>query len=306
MGVFAIPLLAGLAGAIWTDEFRQISSDNLENMKASDGSPSVGIYAVTMPSRLQHIRRFAERNGLDIRYVEGVRAGKFNATHLQETRQIMSRYCQPKRAIALALGHRRALKEFLKSNNSHGVIFEDDVTLAPAQGQERLYGERGIEEVLNVLADTSRASNWSMLNMGRCYDNCETDTVHLTMPGSRTVRLVSSKNPMCAHSYMVTREGAELLLKWTWPFFAVWDAMPILLHRLGNGKVFKIVSTTPRLFDQDRDEVKNGLHEDANPECDLRMAEHYVKWAGDNAWALNMHWQGDEFVYEHHTMTCKY
>ena len=85
---------------------------------------------------------------------------------------------------------------------------------------------------------------------------------------------------MCAQAYMVTRKGAQDLIRNTWPFYSPWDVMPMLMHKSSKNGEFKMLSTTPRLFDQDRT-LGPSLHTDENPECHLKMANRFVgeQWA---------------------------
>lgn len=145
-----------------------------------------------------------------------------------------------------------------------------------------------------------------MLNLGRCVDHCESDEDILTLDGSKNVRLVKSGNPMCAHSYLVTRKGAEILLKHTWPFFAVWDMMPILLYKLAKEQQFHMLSATPRLFDQDRVEIKDSLHQDENLECDVSSSSHYMRLYSILSWKGDMAWEGNQFQFQRETMSCRY
>uniref|UniRef100_A0A7S4DX07 Glycosyl transferase family 25 domain-containing protein n=1 Tax=Lotharella globosa TaxID=91324 RepID=A0A7S4DX07_9EUKA len=267
---------------------------------------SFGFYAVTMPKRKKHMRRFMEDTQLPIKLVKGVPHHTLNGTELQETRQILSRYCQPLKAVALTIAHRKALKLFLLSEHTYGVIFEDDVALSESQSKEKAYGDRDLSEVFMELGATSNEFSWDMLNLGRCVDYCDSDETVAGLNGAKTAKLVKSGNPLCAHAYMVTRKGAERLLRNTWPFFAIWDMMPILMNKLAYDNQFRLMSVTPRLFKQDRVEIKDSLHKDTNPECAKSDGSHYVRLYELLSEENNMLWKGEKFTYERETMTCKY
>mmetsp|Transcript_24377 Transcript_24377/g.45604 ORF Transcript_24377/g.45604 Transcript_24377/m.45604 type:complete len:146 (+) Transcript_24377:623-1060(+) len=145
-----------------------------------------------------------------------------------------------------------------------------------------------------------------MLNLGRCVDHCESDEVVASLNSAESVKLVKSGSPLCANGYLVTRRGAEMLIKNTWPFFAVWDMMPILMNNLAKENQFNLLSTTPRLFDQDRVGITNSLHKDDNPECNKKDSEHYMKYYTLLAKKGKMAWEGEKFTYERETMTCRY
>mmetsp|Transcript_15985 Transcript_15985/g.30339 ORF Transcript_15985/g.30339 Transcript_15985/m.30339 type:complete len:258 (+) Transcript_15985:279-1052(+) len=240
-------------------------------------------------------------NNLAVEIVDGVPAKTLNETYLQETKQIRADYCAPTRAIALAKGHRGALRAFLDSDNDFGVIFEDDAITSAAHTKDRSYGNRSISDILQELSATSSDLNWDLLNMGRCIDLCKSDKKLSEVPGCESVDIVDSPNPMCAHSYMVTRAGAEKLMKWTWPFFAVWDVMPILMHKLSVDGQFRMLSTTPRLFDQDRESVTDGLHNDSNLECDNELGAVYAENQKRHMRNAHMHW--NDYSFEHRGTT---
>uniref|UniRef100_A0A7S2TPS9 Uncharacterized protein n=1 Tax=Lotharella oceanica TaxID=641309 RepID=A0A7S2TPS9_9EUKA len=132
----------------WAALDKSIKSGPLEvPMELEPGywrNASIGFYAVTMPKRKQHMMRFMKENQLQIQLVPGIPHFTLNGTELQASRQILSRYCEPIKAVALALGHRKALDTFLHSENAYGLIFEDDVILSESQTQEKSYGDRGI------------------------------------------------------------------------------------------------------------------------------------------------------------------
>jgi len=263
-----LSILVVQAAAIWTQEPELLSvKTKMKN--------SIGFYALTMPARLDHVKSFAQKHGMDMQIVPGVVARDLNETRMMEDGEIVMTYCPPTIAVALAQGHRNALKAFLKSNNNFGMIFEDDVAVGPNQDEDVAYGKRPILKILDEMASTSKDLKWDWLNLGRCIDHCLEDKIVLrNMKGTNGVNIVESSNSMCAHSYMVTRRGAEQLLRNTWPFYAPWDVMPLIMDKASRNNEFKFLSTTPRLFDQDRT-IGPSLHTDSNPECFPEMATRF-------------------------------
>uniref|UniRef100_A0A7S2TLJ6 Glycosyl transferase family 25 domain-containing protein n=1 Tax=Lotharella oceanica TaxID=641309 RepID=A0A7S2TLJ6_9EUKA len=248
-----------------------------ENAAEGSSQFSIGYYSLTMPARVEHVEGFAKRHNITMNIVPGVVAKDLNETELQQTGQIRMHYCPPTIAVALAMGHRNALKAFLDSDHEFGLVFEDDVVVSDNQKKLKAYGDRPLVAVLESLAATHKDQGWDYLNLGRCIDHCETQVKLVeTLEGTKSVSLVDSGNPMCANAYMVTRKGAKNLIANTWPFYAPWDVMPMLMHRASSIGEFRMYSTTPRLFDQDRENQEDGFHSDKNPECCTKMANRFI------------------------------
>jgi len=265
---------------------------------------SIGFYSLTMPKRLEHVQRFAARHGFQMNIVPGVIAKNLNETELVESGEIVMNFCPPTMTVALAQGHRNALKEFLKSENDFGIIFEDDVAVGGSQIEHRAYGERPILEIMDELASTHDEVKWDWLNLGRCIDHCAEEKVLIErVEGTKNVKLVESGNPMCAHAYMVTRRGAKMLLKNTWPFYAPWDVMPMLMHKASKKNEFKLFSTTPRLFVQDRN-LGPSLHTDSNPECFEKMAHRFIGEQWEQLEKNQVSWASETLLYTGKSLRC--
>merc|ERR1712078_32340 len=63
---------------------------------------------------------------------------------------------------------------------------------------------------------------------------------------------------LCTHAYMITREGAEILLDYTLP---IRDAEDRVRNGMTAHDVWNYYSVQPRLFDQEFDDVKKMLHQ---------------------------------------------
>jgi len=99
--------------------------------------------------------------------------------------------------LACHYSHTEVLKKFLRSNHKTCLIFEDDIN-CPFSKQE-------LRTELSNLMNNSKQVDYDIINLGRCYDNCN------TVP-SKIGNLVKVLYPRCMHSYIVNRKGAEKII----------------------------------------------------------------------------------------------
>ena len=62
-----------------------------------------------------------------------------------------------------------------------------------------------IKEIMDSVPD-----DWDMINLGRCWDNCE-------MSKKINPILVKLYSPKCRHAYIINRRGAKKMLKYCLP-----------------------------------------------------------------------------------------
>mmetsp|Transcript_24433 Transcript_24433/g.34160 ORF Transcript_24433/g.34160 Transcript_24433/m.34160 type:complete len:274 (+) Transcript_24433:116-937(+) len=259
-------------------------------------------FAIAMPNRIERLKAFAESHGIALNIVDGVNVHTLNHTALVESEEIKMRYCMPTLAVALVKGHQAAVKAFLNSDYEYGMIFEDDVTLDKNTASE--YGTDSIPTILNDIAMTSRTYGWDYLNLGRCIDNCESERVVFEGVRGKDVKLIESSNPMCANAYMVTRRGAEVLLQNTSPIFNPWDVMPLIMHKASRKGEFKVLSTSPRLFDQDRENTGSAFHHDMNLECSPVDGPRFAKQQYQLTRVAGFRWTDGELQFSGKELNC--
>lgn len=266
-----LPLLVALgACAIWEDNTLHTELEPLKNStEPLEFKGNVGLFVVTMGTREAHVQRFERVMDRKIHRVTGVDAKTLHQGDLYKDKEVIMHYCTPTKTIALTMAHRNAIQAFLDSDYSHAVIFEDDVLIDHKWKRPYFISS---DSVLEVIAQQSDELGVDWLNLGRCVDKCLADRTVTTFIDHDVYNFefVDSTNPMCAHSYMMNKASAKKIMKHTWPMWNVWDVMPIMMHVADRGqgnKNFKLLSITPRLFEQDRWKLKDGIHNDDNLEC---------------------------------------
>jgi len=234
----------------------------------------LGVYFIALADREQHVRQFArEKLGvgeLDI-IGEGAHIPKLPLGFLQVQGEIHGKLPLDKitpAEVAVSQSHTLAL-EYFKNDDAikHGLFFEDDITIdddvfAMAINSTEM-NSNNVMEVLYTMGQTSDELGWQGLNLGRCWDDCPSKIMKTYETAG--IDLVETCNSYCAHAYFMTKKGAEVMIKYTRPIRASGDGIRCALSQEG---LLKYYSTSPRMFNQDRDDQKSGLHStDRLPEC---------------------------------------
>jgi len=164
------------------------------------------------------------------------------------------------------MSHSHAIDEFLETGSDYGIFFEDDVD-ANEELLEHLKEIRGQEftmkDVISELAATQKTLNWEGLNLGHCFDFCGAPLKGTYL--NDTVEIRSTQASYCAHSYILTREGAQNLRRYTSPMRTTEDGMRVALTQRGK---FRYYSTIPSLYMQNRKKIRDVVHPSRwLPEC---------------------------------------
>jgi len=148
---------------------------------------------------------------LDPILIEGVNGNKLDNKTIEENTNDMYALFGPKSAIGCAMSHIKTWKEFLKTDAEYAIIFEDDVVFDKNFKKE-------FNEIMKILPN-----EYDILYLG-CF-GCNSE-INIFTYMSSMVGLVNLKNyklnkyinkPVVAyatHSYIVSRSGANKLLKY--------------------------------------------------------------------------------------------
>ena len=149
---------------------------------------------------------------------------------------LTARAYQNRFTVACALTHRRAWELMVAQNRSIALIFEHDARSMVSNAEWSTH-----DAIANVSAVDSR---WDILQLGRCWDFCST-TKNTTNTG-----IVTSVSPGCSHAYVLTREGASTLLRYSLPHITSVDFLFAVLHRTHRLRMY---SVTPLIWTQYRE-----------------------------------------------------
>lgn len=207
-------------------------------------------YVITLPDRKNYIQKIMPGFGLNPIILPATLKSNLNKENL-----IKSKFLSPESKlnigqIACHYSHIKTLKTFLQTSEPWALIFEDDIEAA--KENSNYYNL----QITNILRNVS--SNFDLIYLGRCYDRCEYDET--ITPG-----LVRCFWPLCRHSYIVSRKGAQYIINNTLPLKIQGDNT---IANLIFKKKMLAYAAKPALFYQNRKELGSNLNNnDTLREC---------------------------------------
>lgn len=112
-------------------------------------------------------------------------------------------------------GHRTIMKDFLKTSYQFAVVFEDDVCF------HEWVTRFCFNDAGRRVTELDPEWDWMMVSVPYSWPSCTPVWIHGT-PRLDNIFRCSNVSFGC-HAYMVSRKGAELLLKRSFPFTSTWD-----------------------------------------------------------------------------------
>ena len=212
-------------------------------------------YVLYIPKRFKAIKKMMKKLDLNPIYVQGLDKNKITlekalkqghvhpdwydysvkggATETSEKKPVNSG------RIACHLGHLTILEQFLQSSNEYALIFEDDVYLTPGKSYERKHKLRTILE--NI------PKNAQIVYLSFCHEFCDLTKKYNDI-------FIHAVRPLCRHIYLVSREGARIILDNTFPMYNTGDKM---IGTLISDKILKGYLVNPNFFtlNQNRQQV---------------------------------------------------
>lgn len=214
------------------------------------------VVVITLPDRKDKMKTIMNQLNIKPFFFDAVLKDKLTDERLLNEGFIKHGCDLNKGRIACHYSHIEVLKRFLKSNNKTCFIFEDDLTVPD---DLNLLKER-FKHIHNQLKHNSDLNNWDIINVGRCWDNCKTQTYILNKNGNMP-GIVKSDMPKCRHAYAVSRKGANNIIKYSLPLYNIPGDRTIALQ--GQKNNINIFSITPPLFYQNREEFGTNLDNNA-------------------------------------------
>lgn len=152
--------------------------------------------------------------------------------------------------VAISFSHRRVWQVFLQSNASLALVLEDDAVKVSPHKVASLVRKLRREEI-----------HWNFLQLGRCWDFCDSEVTVLTLHNS--TRIVQSQSPLCTHAYLISRDAARTLLHYSLPHVTSVDLLIALLSRTRR---LDLLSASPPMYSQRR--IKGAHDKGKLEECD--------------------------------------
>ena len=203
-------------------------------------------YVLYIPKRLKAVKKVMKKMDLEPVYVQGLDKNTISLEKALDQNLVRSDWYdysvggmgnetsgkKPMNSgrIACHLGHLSILERFLQSSNKYALVFEDDVTLTPGKNYEQKYKLRTI--LGNIPA------NAHIVYLSYCYEFCE-------LAKNYDDIFIHAVRPLCRHMYLVSREGAQIILDNTLPMYNTGDKM---IGNLILKNVLKGYLVNPRFF----------------------------------------------------------
>jgi len=151
---------------------------------------------ITIPQRISYVENFCKSFNIKINI--------FNAI-LKKDLSYNNPYNLKIGEIACALSQETVLKDFIASNTRHLLILEDD----NVPFTHKFYSDVGLKldyiKEYTKIAVNSLPSDWDVLYLGRCWDDCTNHTIINNY-------LVKTSRTLCHHAIAFSRKGANIVL----------------------------------------------------------------------------------------------
>jgi GR25 family glycosyltransferase involved in LPS biosynthesis len=157
-----------------------------------------------------------------------------------------------KGVIGLQLSYLKIFEDFIKCDDSHCFIFEDDILLPD---DPKIINKR-LKSIF-----TKELKEWDYLNLGRCYDKCNINTKY-------SENLVEDTYGICTHACGYSRRVALELLGGVLPIKYPCDWINTYFFQM-NPK-FKCYSAAPLVYKQNKEFqslITNSVNKEF-PECE--------------------------------------
>lgn len=162
---------------------------------------NVDIYVLYIPKREVYIRNAIDRLFINPIYFKGYNKNELNEEELIKNDFISKEWTENPKfnfgRVACHMGHMEILKTFLTTTTKYALIFEDDIYIDLANVN---YYRNKIKTILDNIPEDAQTVYLSF-----CWEYCD-NTVKYNEIFSHSFR------PLCRHMYLVSREGAKLIL----------------------------------------------------------------------------------------------
>ena len=209
---------------------------------------NIGYYLLYIPSRYNKIKEIFNNTDINPEFVKGIDKNTLILNNLINKNIVKKqwildtnsnkKYIKPynKGRVACHLGHIEILRKFLKSDNSFAIIFEDDIKFNTKLIQNK------IDTIINSIPN-----NTDIVYLSYCFEYCEKIKKYNEI-------LNYGYRPLCRHFYLVTKSGAEKIIKYTLPMFSSGDRM---IGELIKNKLLNGFTVNPKFLNiqQDRNEM---------------------------------------------------
>ena len=207
------------------------------------------VIIITLPERKIYIKNVMDKMGIYFKTFNAITGNILNTDTLIKKGILYKNHnFKNNNEIACALSHLTVISNFLSSGKNSICVFEDDISYNPDHFQQ-------IKKVM-----TEVPNDYEYINLSKCWAHC-----HSQINVSESVSI--TKHSMCSSAYIITRQGANKIIKNAYP---IKDPVDIYFSSLmGDPINLKFYSSNPRIFTQSRTTMSSSLdNNDICIECD--------------------------------------
>ena len=163
---------------------------------------NIDVYVLYIPKRENYIKNIIDRLFLNPIYVEGINKNELDKEELIRKEYISKDWKESEKfnlsRVACHLGHMKILERFLLTDKKYALIFEDDIKVDKCNMNKYRYKINNI--LLNIPFDAD------IVYISFCWEHCD------------KVKYVNnifykSYKPLCRHMYLVSNNGARIILE---------------------------------------------------------------------------------------------
>lgn len=153
-------------------------------------------YALYIPERFTHLRSEINKTNLPVQYILGFDKNKIDLNTIINNKQNPGK-------IVCHLGHLSIMQQFLQTDKDYAIIFEDDIYFKD---------HNMIKPKIDYIVNTA-PHDADIIFLSYCLEDCS------EMNNDQIFN--RAKQAMCRHAYIVSRKGASILIKNTWPMDSI-------------------------------------------------------------------------------------
>lgn len=206
---------------------------------------NVGIYVLYVPKREIYIKKLIKKIFLEVDFEQGPSKNTLNKMNLIKEGILNISWNSHNKfnlgRCACHIGHLNILQKFMKSDKKYAIIFEDDIYLDETMLDDI---RNKINNIINNIPPKT-----DVLYFSYCWERCKYTKKYNDI-------FDIPNRPFCRHMYLVSKNGAKIMLKKTIPMDRPGDNM---IANLILNKELKAYSVNQKYFSiiQDRETFKS-------------------------------------------------
>lgn len=200
------------------------------------------VYIIALPQRRAYVDSFLKTHSIQATIVNALTVDTVDINWLHNIADYATTVSLPR--VMCHASHIATLETFLQSRHQTCLIFEDDVVVTTTR-LSRFNWE--FSSIMSTLP-----SSFDILYLGYCWDHCNKRT-----PIANSSLLVKPFVPKCRHAYIVSRKGAETIIRHSTPLHSL--PGDIIIGLMVKNNILDGYAVRYPLFTQNRKELGTTL-----------------------------------------------